>query len=137
MHTDVSKWKVTSKLKVTISSGGSVCFQHADASKWPSVSITHTSGTHKIQVNRNPWVFAYKNGKWYGATFEWMRPTGRCKPGKTVSGDHVKRDPLKNWDPKKGETLYFMVSALARFGAHVNVKERTDLVKVVWPEDFD
>jgi hypothetical protein len=44
---------------------------------------------------------------------------------------------MRSWDPKKGETLYFMVSALARFAGHVNHKARTDLVKVVWPEDYD
>ena len=136
LHTNVSNWPVTSKLRVSISSSGRVCFSFADASKWPTTTIRHTSGTRDIQVNANPWVFAYIKGKWYGGTFEWFTPTGTCKAGKTVSGDHVKKSPMRSWDPKKGETLYFMVSALARFPGYVKHKARTDLVKVVWPKDL-
>jgi hypothetical protein len=133
LHTNVSSWPVTSSLSVKIS-GGKVCHYFSAASKWPTAKIRHTSGTHDIYVNANPWVFAYKNGKWYGGTYEWMRPTDSCKPTKTVAGDHVKRAPLNGtWKPKSGETLYFMVSSLARFSSIKNVQERTDVVKVIWP----
>ncbi|MAF07236.1 MAG: hypothetical protein CL389_05190 [Acidiferrobacteraceae bacterium] len=133
----MSNWPVTSTLKVSISASGKVCLNFADTTNWPTRTIKHTSGTKNVEVNANPWVFAYINGQWHGGTWEWMTPGGTCTRGKVVSGDHVKKSPMRSWDPKKGETLYFMVSALARFAGHVNHKARTDLVKVVWPEDYD
>ena len=38
-----------------------------------------------------------------------------------------------NWKPTSGETLYFMVSGLARFSNIKNVSERSNIVKVIWP----
>ena len=133
LHTNVSGWPVTSSLRVSISNGN-ICFSFADASIWPTTTIRHTSGTRDIEVNANPWVFAYESGQWIGGTFEWMTPTGTCKPTYTVAGDHVKRAPLNGtWAPSSGDTLYFMVSALARFPSITNTQARTDVVKVTWP----
>lgn len=64
-------------------------------------------------------------------------PWGYLQAGQSRIRRSREKTPMRSWDPKKGETLYFMVSALARFAGHVNHKARTDLVKVVWPEDYD
>ena len=49
----------------------------------------------------------------------------------------LKLDPTNDagsgWTPSSGETLYFMVSALARQPGFTNVSERSNPVKVVWP----
>ena len=132
LHTKVAKWPQTSTLKVTIR-GGNICLDHADKSSWPSISILHTSGTRKVRVNANPWVFVKRGGKWYGGTWEWMATGSVCKSKKAVAGDHIKKSPLERWRPKSGETLYFMVSALARGGKKNNFAARTNTVKVVWP----
>jgi hypothetical protein len=132
LHTNVSKWPQTSTLKVTIR-GGNICLNHADKNSWPSVSMRHTSGKSIIKVNANPWVFVKRGGKWYGGTWEWMRTGSVCKGTYAVEGGHIKVPPLSSWKPKSGETLYFMVSALARFGKQNNFAARTNVVKVVWP----
>jgi hypothetical protein len=100
---------------------------------WPSAQIDHTSGSYKINVNANPWVFVFKNGQWYGGTWEWMTPNGNCKPMTSVAGDHIKQPPLADWSPTSGETLYFMVSSIARGANLNNYQARTDAVKVIWP----
>ena len=134
LHTNVSGWAVTSKLKIKIS-GGTICLEHPKKSVWPSVDIKHTSGKYMIPVNANPWVFVQYGGQWYAATWEWMKIGNACRNMKAVAGDHIKKSPLgpANWKPKSGEELYFMVSGLARFSHIKNVKERTDIVKVIWP----
>ena len=50
-----------------------------------------------------------------------------------MAGDHIKKNPLKNWLPVSRETYYFMVSGLARDPNITNVQERSNPVKVVWP----
>ena len=132
LHTKVANWPKTSTLKVTIR-GGTICLNHKDKNSWPSISIPHTSGSKMVKVNANPWVFVKKDGKWYGGTWEWMATGSVCKPTKSVAGDHIKQSPLHSWRPKSGETLYFMVSALARSGKKNNFAARTNVVKVVWP----
>lgn len=84
-----------------------------------------------VAVAANPWVFVNLGG-WYAATWEWMRPGQVTKARKAVNGDHIKQPPLASWSPRTGETLYFMVSGLAR-GSERNVQERSNLIKVTWP----
>jgi len=131
LHTKTANWPQTSTLKVTFK-GANICMTFADAKKWPSVSILHTSGKKYVKVNANPWVFVKRGGKWYGGTWEWMAPGRACKPKKAVAGDHIKKSPLKSWRPRSGETVYIMVSALARAGKRNNFAARTNAVKVVW-----
>ena len=132
LHTNVSSWPVTHKLTVELG-GGVICLNHGGSTAWPSVQIDHTSGAYKIDVNANPWVFAYRNGQWYGGTWEWMAPNGNCKNITSVEGGHIKQPPLVGWDPTPGETLYFMVSSIARGANLNNYQARTDVVKVIWP----
>lgn len=131
LHTDVSGWPVTVNLSSVTFDGGQICLHHDIASKnWP---IGNISGT---DVVANPWVFIYHDDRWYGATWEWLRPPGQtCKNMSSVAGDHIKVAPFdaaSGWTPQSGETLYFMVSGLARLGLS-NVQERSEPVKVVWP----
>ncbi len=132
LHTNVANWPETHNLTVNLG-GGIICMEWGGTSTWPSATIRHTSGTRDIKVNANPWVFVYRNGAWYGGTWEWMTPNGNCKPMKSVEGGHIKRSPLTSWDPVSGETLYFMVSSVARSGNLSNYQARTNVVRVVWP----
>ena len=137
LHTDVSGWPETKSMTVELG-GGVICLNGSFSTEWPGAEISHTSGAYNISVNANPWVFAFRNGQWYGGTWEWFTVGNTCKPARTVSGDHVKRPPMAiDWDPVKGETLYFMVSTIARGANLNNIQERTNVVKVVWPEDWD
>jgi hypothetical protein len=132
LHTDVSSWPVTHNLTVDIG-GGVICMNFGGTTAWPSAQIDHTSGAYKINVNANPWVFVYQNDQWYGGTWEWMTPNGNCKNITSVEGGHIKQPPLVGWDPTPGETLYFMVSSIARGANLNNYQARTNVVKVIWP----
>ena len=132
LHTNVSSWPVTHNLTVNLG-GGTICMEWGGTATWPTATIRHTDGTRDIKVNANPWVFVWRNGAWYGGTWEWMTPNGNCKPMRVVEGGHIKRPPLTNWTPASGETLYFMVSSLARAGNLNNYQARTNVVSVVWP----
>lgn len=131
LHKNVSSWPVTVNLSSVTFSGGLICLNHDIASKnWPIGS------TGSTDVVANPWVFIYHNDQWYGATWEWLRPPGQtCKNMSSVAGDHIKVAPFdaaSGWTPSSGETLYFMVSGIARYGTP-NVQERSEPIRVVWP----
>jgi len=132
LHTDVSNWPVTHDLKVNIGAG-LICMEFGGSATWPTASIPHRSGAYNIKVNANPWVFVYRNGRWYGGTWEWMVPNGTCKNLSSVEGGHIKQPGLVDWDPVSGETYYFMVSSIARGANLNNYHARTNVVPVVWP----
>ena len=132
LHTNVSNWPVTHNLKVNIGAG-LICMEFGGTKTWPSAEIDHRSGAYKIKVNANPWVFVWRNGRWYGGTWEWMTPNGNCKPMRVVEGGHIKQPGLIDWDPVSGETYYFMVSSIARGANLNNYQARTDVVSVIWP----
>jgi len=88
-----------------------------------------------IDVVANPWVFIEHQGQWYAGTWEWLVPGSSCKGMTSVAGDHIKQPPFgpMNWKPTSGQTLYFMVSGLARFPSVSNISERSNIVEVIWP----
>ncbi|MEZ4384243.1 MAG: NBR1-Ig-like domain-containing protein [Nannocystaceae bacterium] len=135
LHTDVSAWPQTMTLASVTFDGAQICLNHGGddegAFVWPIELLNGDT-----EVVGNPWVFIYRDGAWYGATWEWLRPSQTCKAATSVAGDHIKQAPFdagSGWTPSSGETLYFMVSALARLPEMTNVSERSNPVKVVWP----
>ena len=87
----------------------------------------------KDGLEGNPWIFVNMNGKWYGATFEWLAPGQQCKGIHAGNiGEHIGRSPLSSWRPRSGELVGLMVSARARFQADT-VRERSNVVMVRWP----
>jgi hypothetical protein len=126
LHTNVSKWPVTAKLKSVKLSKDSITLDYDKSNVWKP---TQAVG---VTVVANPWIFVKQGDTWYAATFEWMRPGQITKGLKAVKGDHIKMSPLQNFTPKTGETYYFMVSGLARFKERSN-EERSNLVKIIWP----
>jgi len=128
LHKNVSGWPQTATLSSVKFNGGNICLNYDKSTVWPGVTIAENT-----IVNGNPWVFVYQDGTWYAATWEWLRVNQTCKNAKSVAGDHIKKNPLKNWKPVAGETYYFMVSGLARDPNITNVQQRSNPVKVVWP----
>ncbi len=129
LHTDVSGWAETVTLRSVTFDSGRICLDHDHADAWPPGDI---SG---VVVAANPWVFIHHEGRWWGATWEWMRPGQTCKNVSSVAGDHIKRAPFdeaSGWRPRSGQVLYFMISGLAR-DAMRNAEERSNPVRVVWP----
>lgn len=125
LHTNVSSWKQTSVLRSVRVTASHIVLDFDKINVWPGKN--HVGAN----VNANPWIFVYRNNRWYAATFEWMRVGQTAKGINSVNGDHIKRSPLQDFVPVKGETYGFMVSGLAR-DATRNVQERTNIVMVKW-----
>ena len=56
LHYSVKDWPVTSNLKVTVNPS-SIEFAFDKTQVWKIVKIRHSSGSHDIEVNANPWIF--------------------------------------------------------------------------------
>ncbi len=126
LHSNVASWKETSVLRSVDITASHIKLNFDKTNVWPGKN--HVGAN----VNANPWVFIYRNNRWYAATFEWMRVGQTAKGRNTVNGNHIKKAPLQNFVPIKGEVYGFMVSGLAR-DAVSNVQERTNIVMVGWP----
>ena len=117
-------WPVTASLNASV--GSSINMPYSKSKTWPEVD----------GVNANPWVIVkWTDGKWYAATFEWLRFGQTSKPKGVLDGskgDHIKKSPLSGWRPQSGERFGLMVSGLARTQLR-NVKERTNVDMVTWP----
>ncbi len=130
LHADVSGWTQTATLASVSVSGGTICLDYDHANVWPIDVIGDG-----VEVVGNPWIFIYEDDRWYGATWEWLRPGQTCKNASSVAGDHIKRAPFdaaSGWTPTSGTTYWFMVSGLAR-ASERNALERTNVVEFVWP----
>ena len=128
LHTNVRGWAKTSTITNTSIGDPPICIDHTKRGDWPRVSAGGTT------VEGNPWVFAKVDGRWYAATYEWLRPGQECK-GIAASniGAHIKVSPLSRWTPQSGETIGLMVSTPARFGPQGPRHERSNVVRVRWP----
>jgi hypothetical protein len=126
LHADVSRWSVTSKISEITIDTDTICIYHSKSGRWPVVG----------GGEGNPWVFAQIGGKWYAATYEYLRPGQTCKHierrGEWGIGPHTKREPLESWVPRKGEKVGFMVSTFARDSTRTS-NERSNIVMVDWP----
>ncbi len=130
LHTDVSNWPVTARMTASVADG-KISFPYNKSSVWPGAEIPG-GGTG----NGNPWVIVkWTDGKWYAATFEWLRVGQTWKPVGVLDGskgDHIKKSPLSGWRPHRGERFGIMVSGLAR-DSRRNVQERSNVDMVTWP----
>ena len=126
LHSDISSWPQTATLSSVSVSSDQICLPNDGVHAWP---IHNLDGT---DVVGNPWIVLEHEGTWYAATWEWLRPGQECKAKTSVNGDHIKQPPLDTWSPTSGETYWFMVSGLARFGER-NVEARTNRVPAGWP----
>lgn len=123
LHTNVSNWRITSRITSISIGDPPICINHTKSGRWPV----------RDGVEGNPWVFANLNGRWYAGTYEWLRPGQVCKQITASNiGPHVKQEPLTGWRPRSGDQIGLMVSALARFGQQ-SVAERSNIVMVRWP----
>jgi hypothetical protein len=123
LHTNVARWAVTSQITRARIDDPPICIDHTKAGRWPV----------KDGSEGNPWIFVNLDGRWYAATYEWLRPGQTCKGiHRDNIGAHIKRPPLDSWRPRSGETVGLMVSARARVNADT-VRERSNVVMVRWP----
>lgn len=131
LHPNISQWNETTALSVSFANN-LICLDYDKKDEWPLVEIFGST-----DVVANAWVFAQQEGQWYGMTFEWLRPGQTCKAMSAVEGGHIKVAPFdeaSQWAPALCEELYFMVSGLIRSPAYRNVSERSNIVRVTWPQ---
>ncbi len=133
LHHNVSRWSETSRItSVQVKSGGQICIDYTERGRWPA-----GNPLKKGQLVGNPWVFVKISGRYYAATYEWLRPGQRCKFGhentrplskvyNSAWRGHIKVSPLNRWIPKPGEIVGFMISGLARNSVR-NVLKRTNV----------
>lgn len=129
LHTDVSQWRQTATLDVSVRST-TITLNYNKANTWPGIQVTASTGG-QIRVNANPWIFVQRNGTWYAATFEWLTVGQTVKAVRAVQGDHIKVPPLNTFVPVHGEVYGFMVSGLAR-DSRRNVQERSEVKMYRW-----
>jgi hypothetical protein len=123
LDTDVSGWAETSRVTSASIGDPPICIHHTKAGQWPV----------RDGAEGNPWIFVNMNGRWYGATFEWLSPGQECKyVTRDNVGAHIGRSPLSGWRPRSGELVGLMVSTLARSRAET-IHERSNVVMVRWP----
>jgi hypothetical protein len=136
LHADISEWRVTSQVtSVALKPRGKgVGVYHTGAGSWPEYIDGGVRGEGNI------WIFGKINGQWYGATCEWLRHHKTTHKGqeykpelsRTNIGPHTKQAPLRDWVPKRGETVGFAMSTPAR--SHLRTSnERSNVVLVAWP----
>lgn len=133
LHADIGDWKVTSRITDIRFTDDTLELRHTQAGQWPTSETIRASNGGPLEGN--PWVFAVIDGRWYGATYEWLRP-GQTKKGIHAGniGPHVKRDPLTHWRPQVGELVGFAVSTPAR-DSRRTVQERSAIVLAYWGKD--
>jgi hypothetical protein len=131
LHTNVGGWPATSKITDVSISPTEICIEHTMSGRWPTFR-----GDGGVIAEGNPWVFANVGGRWYAATYEFLRSGQTCKHierrGEWGIGAHTKKDPLESWVPRKGERVGFMVSTPARDSTRTS-NERSNIVMVTWP----
>ena len=139
LHTNVSNWAVTSTVTGVSISTSQVCVFHTAAGQWPFSTdvfpVEPGDPPGGAPIEGNPWIFAFINGRWYGATWDWLRPGQECKgiTAEEFGRDQIRISPMDaSWTPQAGETVGFMMSTIARTSLRAG-EERSNVVLVTWP----
>ena len=138
LHSDVSNWAITSRVTETSVRPGEVCVYHTKAGQWPfsrEVFPPDAEYPNGAPIEGNIWIFAVINGRWYGATWDWLRPGQQCKheSADTFGRDQIRIPPMDgSWVPQKGDPIGLMMSTIARTSLRAGY-ERTNVVLIEWP----
>lgn len=82
--------------------------------------------------NAEAWFFANVGGRWYGATWEYLRVGQTVKSEAAISPSHLQIPPLAIY-PSSGVVYGFMVSGITRPGLQYNnVRERSNVSLYRW-----
>jgi hypothetical protein len=122
LHTNIADWPQTSVVTGITMGPSQICVFHTGANRFP-VSIFG-----EIEVEGNLWVFAPIGGRWYGATWDWVRPGQQCKGENKyqLGPDQIRIPPMNTWIPESGSPICFAVSARARDGVPAG-QERSNI----------
>lgn len=129
LHQNVSAWPVTSTVTDVTITHDTVCVYHTGAGSFPQ------SPFGEIVVEGNVWIFARINGRWYGATWDWLRVGQVCKGARAeeFGRDQIRIPPMDaSWRPRAGDQVGFMMSSRARDGVSAG-QVRSNVMMVTWP----
>lgn len=132
LHTNVSNWNMSSLVTNVTITPTQVCVFHTAAGQWPISTEVFSDGA---PIEGNIWIFGFINDRWYGATWDWLRPGQQCKSvtADEFGAEQIRIPPLDgSWVPRAGDTVGFMMSTIARFGSLAG-EERSNIVLVTWP----
>ena len=121
----ISTWPITSQLEqVYYHSDGELKLDHTKAGDWEDLD----NG-----LEGNAWIVVNLDGRWYAATFEWLRDGQVDKHVEPFEfgQDQIREAPLDaSWEgPQPGEVVGFFVSTPARSEVRTT-KERSGIVWV-------
>jgi hypothetical protein len=111
LHRNIANWEQISVVTDIRIGASEICVFHTKAGQFP------TSIYGDISIEGNVWVFAPIGGKWYGATWDWLRPGQVCKGENTnqLGVDQIRIPPMDGgWRPPSGSPICFAISARAR-----------------------
>jgi hypothetical protein len=129
LHQNVSSWPVTSTVTDVTITHDTVCVYHTGAGSFPQ------SPFGEIIIEGNVWIFARINGRWYGATWDWLRVGQVCKGARAeeFGRDQIRIPPMDaSWRPRAGDQIGFMMSSRARDGVPAG-QVRSNVRMVTWP----
>lgn len=130
----IRSFPVTSELTVTagpVSStfGPSIELDDGARSRWPAGAAAEQLSC----CNANVWGFVFRDGQWFGGTWEFIR-VGRTNRSLAamVGPRHFRFNPLQDFRPRNGEVYGFMLAGITRNSGpggtrRLNVRERTSV----------
>jgi len=111
----------------------SVAVSYDAGTRWPNISA-------KDKVNSNVHIIIKRDGKFFGGTWEWLRReavTAIWDRHLEVPFDEIGKQcqftPLETHVMKRGDKCWMLVTTVCRGGKRSGVKERTQIVEVIWP----
>lgn len=132
--TNVGDWPITSTVTGVTIDGDTICINHTKSGQWPLVSIDG----NPPNIEGNPMIVVKRDGKWYGAGFDWFGEGRTCKhmPRDEYGRDQIRVWPLdSSWGgPGSGEEVGVLVSTPSSDRIPVrSVNERSNIVLVRFP----
>jgi len=130
-------WPVTATIGAVEQDGnpatpGNMCISFSTSVDWPNIPFF---GDPSVPVWANQWYFANIGGKWYGGPGEYLRAErGFCKSGQRtneIGPDGGWTSPMREWAPRPGELVGFMMSTPARSGMR-STDQRSNIVVQPW-----
>ena len=136
---DVSSWTITTEITALGLRPGNMHLEFSKQGQWPPVPLD--SALQEATF----WVFLNIDGQWHGTGAERLRPSQRDKPEDQRVSNYIAESwlydahrwgPMAGYRPRVGELVGVMVTAGDQRGADkTNVRERSSVVLVTWPDD--
>jgi len=129
---NVASWPVSAQITTASVNLSEVCINHPGLLSWPSTIFFDEPGE---LVQGNQWMFAFINGRWYGAAGRWFRPGQACKAAgnEPFSGTFYQdqTEPLRSYVPRAGDTIGLMSTTPNRLWPSMStLDQRTNVVLV-------